>query len=68
MKLILYTGEEGFELFQQGAAFIASESKQPEYNYRVIAPIENIVMFPLSDDANCYDIVKMNNIDIQKIA
>lgn len=68
MKTItLYTGEYGFNLFKNGLAFLASEDKQGEHDYKVTAPINNILEYPLADDLGCHDVFRLDGVTVNQI-
>lgn len=65
--ITLYTGEHGYNLFKNGLAFLASKDKKWSHNYEVIAPIENVVTYPLEDDTGCYDVIKIDGVTINEV-
>jgi hypothetical protein len=65
MKTItLYTGFHGYQLFNKGLSFIASQDRKSTNDYKVIAPIENIVEYQMEAEIGCYDVIKTDGVTV----
>lgn len=65
-NVTLYTGEVGYNLFLEGKPFVASADKN-EGDYTVVAPVENVVDYPLEDELESYDVVKLSGVTVEKV-
>lgn len=67
MKTVtLYTGLGGYLLFQKGESFLASVEKCGISDYKVIAPINCIEEYPTDDGFECYDVVDLNGVEVER--
>lgn len=65
--ITLYTDESGYELFLLKKPFIAS-ADQKIGDYIVTAPVGNVVDYPLEDELETYDVIKMNGVSVEPCA
>lgn len=67
MKTVtLYTGRSGYLLFQIGQSFLASVERVGSDDYTVVAPVECIKDYQTDDDYECYDVVEMDGVTVER--